>query len=426
MRSPAAVVLGRLCLVAAVPAVVYLVLFHGAATAAATVVTCFALLVWPRPDLALVMLLGLVPVAAVAEPSGTAAVVLVTGAVAVLLFRVVLKGLQPRVDLAVLLLLTFAITVSYLLPQITVTTERPWKGYVVLLVGLGLLAVSAAAPADPRRIAQVVAVSGAAVAGYLLLHEEYAAGRLTGLALNPNYIGALLALPFVAAVGLARLNRSWLWLLPALPCATAILETRSRGAFLMVAAGVACVVLAGRPLRHKILIALSIFGVAMVLPGSLDEVGNSLTGDRSSAELTANTDVRKRAAWVAARVALDHPFRGIGYGMFPEYARTSSDLGIYINTHNEYLRLAAEAGVGALVLFVALLWLGLARRRTPDLAILQALGVATAVGLLFANTLTNLVVSAPFWVSLGCLLARSARSSRPDPAPTPLLSVRKT
>jgi hypothetical protein len=35
--------------------------------------------------------------------------------------------------------------------------------------------------------------------------------------------------------------------------------------------------------------------------------------------------------------------------------------------------------------------------------------VAYAVGLLFANTLTNLTVTAPFWVALGCLIAARRR-----------------
>ncbi|MEU2429703.1 O-antigen ligase family protein [Streptomyces sp. NPDC007861] len=428
MRSRFAVVLGWTGLLAAAPAVVYLVLFHGTLTAAVAVAACFTLLVWPRPDLALLVLLALVPVAAVADPTGAAAVALVTGAVALLLLRtVVLSGLRVRADLVVIVLMAFVVTASYLLPQVALTVERQWKGYVLLLVALGLLVVSAAAPADPLRIAQVVAIAGACAAGYLLLHGEYAADRLTGLGLNPNYAGAMLALPLVAAAGLARLHRSWLWLLPALVCGAAILQTRSRGTFLMVAAGLACVVLVGRPLRHKVLIALSLAGVALALPGTLDVVGENLTGSRTSTELTSNTEVRKQAAWLAARVALEHPLRGIGYGVFPDYARTSSELGIYINTHNDLLRLAAEAGIGALALFTVLLWLGLARRHAPHQAILQSMGVAYVVGLLFANTLTHVIVTAPFWVCLGCLLAQP-RHTQPTttPSPTSLLSVRKT
>lgn len=70
MRSLSTVVTSWVCIAAAGPVTVYLVLFHDAAAAAAAAV-CFALLVWPRPDLALLMLLGLIPVVAVVDPGGT-------------------------------------------------------------------------------------------------------------------------------------------------------------------------------------------------------------------------------------------------------------------------------------------------------------------------------------------------------------------
>ncbi|MET8631805.1 O-antigen ligase family protein [Streptomyces sp. NPDC004096] len=423
--------IGRAGLLAAGPVAMYLALFHGVAAAAGAVAICFGLVVWPRPDVALLMLLVLVPAVAVVDPGGTALPVMVLGAVVLLLLRVVLGGSRLCTDLLLIPSIGAAVTVSWLLPQETFGVEHAWKTCGLLLVGLGLTAVSALAPPDPRRIAQVVAGSGGGLATCLVLRGEHAFDRLTGLGLNPNYVGAALALPLVAAVGLVRFNRSWLWMVPAAVCVCAVLETRSRGAFVMAAAGLACVLLAGRPLRHKVLIGLALLAVTLALPGTLDSMEGNLTGGRTSTELAANTEVRKKAALLAVRVALDHPLRGIGYAMFPEYARSSPDLGIYINTHNDYLRLAAEAGLVTLVLWTALLWRGLARRRTADHIVLRSLGVSYATGLLFANALTDLVISTPFWISLGCLLARTADRG-PDhlapqgSPPTPSLrSVRK-
>lgn len=418
MRAPLAVVTGRLGPVVAGPVIVYLALFHGVLTVAAAVAVCFTVTVWPRPDLALLMLLGLVPAAALADPHGMALSALGLGAVFLLLLRMVCHGLRPRPDLTLILLLTVTVSVSYLLPQSDPGPVPSWTGWALLLVGLGILAASMAYPPDPRRVAQLTAVAGAFTAGSLLLRGEYATDRLTGLGLNPNYVGAALALPLVAAIGLARLDRSALWLPPALLCGAAIVQTRSRGAFLMVAAGLACALLAGRPRRHKVFISLLLLVPTLALPGTLDSMGDGLTGNRSSTELTANTEVRKEAAWLAVRVAADHPFRGIGYAMFPEYARSSS-LGIYINTHNDFLRLAAESGLVSLALFTALLWRGLARRHTGHHAVLQSLGVAYAVGMLFANTLTDLIVSVPFWVALGCVLAQRSPGKQAA-SPTPL------
>lgn len=349
---------------------------------------------------------------------------MVMGAVALLLFRIALNGLHLRVDLALIMLTAFAVTASYLLPQEQLSIEQPWKACALLLVGLGLLVASILAPPDPRHIVRVVAGSGAGVAVSLIVQGEYAADRLTGLGLNPNYVGAMLAL---------SLLRQSVWCGSTAPgcgsCPHWSAQPHSwrrdpEGPFWRPRRGWPVFFSCGRLLRHKVLIALAILVAALVLPGTLDSVENDLTGSRTSTELTANTEVRKQAALLAVRVALDHPFRGIGYGMFPDYARTSSILGIYINTHNDYLRLAAEAGIVALVLFVALLWLGLARRYAADHAILQSLGVAYSVGLLFANTLTDLLVSAPFWVSLGCLLAHSSHR-KTVPSPVALPHVRK-
>jgi O-antigen ligase len=418
-RALPTVAIGRVGLLATGPVAVHLALFHSAAAAAAAVAICVGLVVWPRPDLALVMLLALVPAAAAAGHRGTTLPTMVLGAAVLLLLRVAVDGPRLRLDLLLILLTAAAVTVSWLMPEESFHVEQAWKACGLLLVGLVLLAVSALRPPDPRRIAQVVAVSGGLLAAYLLIRGEYAADRLTGLGLNPNYVGAALALPLVAAAGLARFSRSWLWLMPAVVCACALLETRSRGAFVMAAAGLTCVLLAARPLRYKVLIAVAVLTFTAMLPGTLGSMEGNLTGSRTATELTANSEVRMQAALLAVRVALDHPLRGIGYAMFPEYARSSSALGIYINTHNDYLRLAAESGLVTLVLLLALLWLGLARRYTAHHVVLQALGVAYATGLLFANALTDLVISTPFWISLGCLLARSAdRTTDPSPLPS--------
>jgi hypothetical protein len=391
-------------LVAAGPVVVYLTLFHTAETVAAAVAVCFVVVVWKRPDMALLMLLGLIPGMAVVHPSGSMPYAMVFGVVGLLLFRITMTGPRPSLALILILLMACAVTLSCLLPR-SFTPEHQWQGCALLLAGLGLLAASIAEPPNPRRIAQVVGGAGAGAAGYLLLRGEYVSDRLTGLGLNPNYLGAFLALSLVATIGLAWFHRTWLWLLPAATCAFALLETRSRASFLMAAAGLVCLLLVGRPLRYTVLTALAIVVSAEALPHTIDSVGDGLTGSRTSSELATNTEVRKQAAALAARIALDHPVRGIGYAMFPEYARASPTLGIYINTHNDYLRLAAETGMVTLALLVALLGLGLVRRYTATYSVLQALCVSFAVGLFFANTLTSFVVSAPFWISLGCLLA---------------------
>jgi len=376
---------------------------------------CSLGLVWLRPQLPLLSLLCTVPLTAAAGFGGMAAFAVVITTVALVGFHAVLKGFRPGIDVCLIALLAVVLTVSCALPQTTWEPVQARDDLRCLLAGLALPVACLVAPPDARRVAQLTAGCGAGVAAYLLLRGENAAGRLIGLGLNPNYAGVLLALATVAAVGMAKVAKNRAWLLPALVCAVAVFETRSRGAYLTVLAGLTSLLLSGRPPRQKALIALAALFAGLILPGTLNSQ-NELTGARSSAELAANSDVRTQAALLAARVAWNNPLRGIGYANFPHIAESTAGFRIYMNTHNDYLRLAAEAGVLALVLFAILIWRGLSRHCSGYDAVLRAVVVANGVALVFANTLSNLVVTVPFWISLGCLLARSAVREEAPPA----------
>jgi O-antigen ligase len=236
---------------------------------------------------------------------------------------------------------------------------------------------------------------------------DHVDGRLEGFAQNPNFLGALLVLPFVAAVGLAGRRRS-AWLVPATVCLAAMVATQSRGAFVSAAAGVAVALLQGRRRGIQAAIMAAAIALGTVFPGAIDAVEHLAVGDRPAAELTQNSSIREHVAWFAAKVAVAHPLRGIGYGVFPSYAENSPGLGIYIATHNDYLRLAAETGIPAFLVFLMLIWLGMKGPASGEAAVQRAVVAAYAVGMLFANQLANLVVSTPFWLALGCLLAAPA------------------
>jgi O-antigen ligase len=289
---------------------------------------------------------------------------------------------------------------------------------VELLAGLALLGITLASSPHPRQVARVIALSGMLAAGYVLVRGGFDNGRLEGLGSNPNYLGFLLALPLVAAVGLIRYARNPRWLVPAAVCFIALFDTHSRGAFLAAAAGVALVFVQGRSWRFLALLMSVVVsaGGAAAAVGMLRSLARHIVnfgaGDRSITDLGLSNGLRARVAAFAVRVVVEHPLRGIGYAIFPSYAQRSPDFGVYLGTHNEYLRLAAEAGVLTLVVFLVLLWMGMARRQAGDLAVLRAVVLAYMVILLFANPLARLIVSVPFWVALGCLLA-----SRPRPAP---------
>jgi len=278
----------------------------------------------------------------------------------------------------------------------------PGHDLIGVLIGLAVAAAAIAAPPDPAAVAKAIAVAGAVAAGVTLAGGAFAAGRLVGAGLNANYLGGMLALPCIAAIGLAWHARRPAWLVAAAPGAVALVQTHSRGALVAVAVGIGYLALRNRSWRQRALLVAA----AALLPIL---AGNPLTGllvgERSATELDANNAIREQALRLAVQVAAEHPLRGIGYGMFPQYAAAAPQVGIFLNTHNEYARLACEAGVPAAVLFGVLLVLALRGRRGDGEAVLCAVVVVYATGLLFGNFLSSMFVSVPFWLALGCLLA---------------------
>jgi O-antigen ligase len=389
--------------VVASPVLSYLLLCHEGPTL--LLVAAAALVTFAVRGLSTASLL-LIPVGLVsaAFTGGTFTVLGTSVLVLIVALRMVAGALPIRPAHVWIGLLAALLLASFLAPAITTATP-PRADLIGLLTGLGLLTVAVASPAHPRRLARMTGLAGATVAVYVLVCGEHASGRLEGLGLNPNYLGALLALPLVAAAGLLRQERNPAWLAPCGLCLVAIAETQSRGAFLAASLGIAVILIQGRPFKLQAAVVTLLVVVAVTLPGSFRAVEHLASGNRQATELSSNSAVRKDAAAFAAHVAVEHPSRGIGYGMFPSYAARSPHFGVYMATHDDYLRLAAEAGIGALASFLVLLWLAMRGRRSGDEAVLQAIVLTYAVGLFFANLLANLVISMPFWLSLGCLLA---------------------
>jgi O-antigen ligase len=340
-------------------------------------------------------------------PGEQAVTLAATAVVALSVAALVPAGRRPvRGPHAVIGILVLVLLAAFLLPAVHVPAPPDRTADLIgLLAGLALLAAVVASPPPPGTVARVTAAAGGVAAALVLTIGDRPDGRLDGLGLNPNFLGALLVLPLVAAAGLAWRHRRPAWLLPAGVCLAAVAATQSRGAFLAAAVGVSVVLLQGRRRGLWFLVIAGVTTVGLVFPRAIDAAERLVVGGRQAAELSQDSAIRERVAWFAARVAAGHPLRGIGYGLFAPYAERPSGLGLSIATHNDLLRLAAEAGLPALGAFLLLLWLGLRRPVSGDLAITRAIAVAYAAGLLFANELASLLVSMAFWLSLGCLLA---------------------
>jgi O-antigen ligase len=325
-------------------------------------------------------------------------------AIAVLL-RVVSGALPVRRTIVWPALFGAALTISLFYPTVAGSTPiATGHDLLGILAGLVVAAAVMSAPPDLAVMARTIAVAGAAMAIATLAGGAFAEGRLIGAGMNANSLGGVLAMPCIAAVGLAWYARQPLWFLVAAPSAVALVQAQSRGALVAIAVGIGYLVLGHRPWGQRALIAAAAVLMAVVFGGPLMEL---LIGGRSSTELEANNVFREQALRLALQVAAEHPLRGIGYGMFPPYAAASPQVGIFINTHNEYARFACEAGIPAALLFVVLLVLALRGRRGYDEAVLRSVVVVYAATLLFGNFVSIMPVSVPFWLALGCLLARS-------------------
>lgn len=283
---------------------------------------------------------------------------------------------------------------------------------VTLLASLWLCGMAISIGPTRGQLLAVGSLSAAAVSAAAILDPAHSGvGRITLLGLNSNYVGAALALGAVASLAaLIHSTRNPIWIATGVACLVGIRASGSRGAILMLLAGVAVLGLLGRPRWVQMSVVAVAATVIIALPGLTDEAFTLLIGPRTATDFAASNIDRTNAGLTALRYAVANPVFGVGYGQFAALAAQDPLLAEYVATHNDFLRLAAESGFPAALLFIAVV--GLALRTGRPLRRIETAMVATyAVGLLFGNFLSNLPVSAPFWLWLGLSLHVSAERS---------------
>src|SRR5581483_360378 len=277
------------------------------------------------------------------------------------------------------------------------------NGFRGFILGLLLLSVAVSVHLPLRSLLTASSAYGV-VAAVVTLAGWRSGTRAAGVGLNPNYLGLVLAVGLVALLGETLRTRRPVWVLGFALTASALVKTGSRSALVSAAFGAAILLLSGRPLRVQAVALIAIPGLAFLVP--TESVQSTLLPNRGALEQSYNSSLRMQAAVSALHAAIEHPLTGIGYANFPEYAAADQRLGIYMNTHNDYLRLAAETGVPGVGLLLTLLLLPIGRRGRPltqNERAATALIATYSVGLLFANTLESLQVTVPVWVLLGSL-----------------------
>jgi hypothetical protein len=304
---------------------------------------------------------------------------------------------------------------AYFVPQARLEPSgQPLQALTWLLLGLLVLAATAASPPDAGVLLKVMLATGTLTAITARVQGSLLSGRLQGIELNPNYLAVYLSASVVISAGLALGRRNPLWLIPGAICMSSVLASQSREGFLAAVAGTAFLVIQKASANQKVLLAIVTVAAVLLFPGDLGLLTSVGAGARSVAELNTDNLVRSQVTLFALHVVAGHPVRGVGLGQFPAYAQDSGGLGYYIATTNEYLLLAAETGLASLIALLALLWTALRRARRGDLAIVRASVFASAMAMLFIDLFPSPVVAMPFWACLGTLLTGSAGTRPPS------------
>jgi O-antigen ligase len=373
----------------------------------------FAAATW-RADLALV---GAVPGAMLAGAAGLSVVFLVGLPLVTALVAALLAG-RLRVDgrrhLAMAGLGAWILASVFLVPAAPFLQNSRTSDALTLVLGLTLAAYALAVAPSTKllRVTVLVCSSLLALGVVLGTHAVNLEGRPTAYGLNPNYLGLVFALGLVCTVVEFRRGRRLLAALAVAAQLAGLVETASRGAMMALGCGLAAYAagqLSTRGSRERRLpwvAAALIVGVAMAAV----VLGVTTAGfaSRSGSGLETNNASRQAVAELAVRLSAENPVTGIGYGNFPAEALAAT--GWYMNTHNEYLRLTAEMGLPALVLFLLVLAGLRGRGREPEWRWTIPLVVTYLAGLLTVNALSNLAVSVPFWLALGALSSERLRA----------------
>ena len=193
--------------------------------------------------------------------------------------------------------------------------------------------------------------------------------RIGGIAGNPNGLGTFFVNYGPLLLGIFIYNahkiRSWIFMAFFLLCARGAHVTYSRGTWL--ALGVSIVFITAITRSKKLIIpGILLIGFVAINPSILPEsitgrFKSTFTNEQSYLEQSVEQKVEKSASdriiiWKGALNMIQHnPVLGFGFGVFPYYIMDYSEIEEQRDAHNTYLRIAAEMGIPALLVFLSLI-----------------------------------------------------------------------
>lgn len=312
-------------------------------------------------------------------------------------------------------------TLRFGLP-LPVTTSNPfledWKNYAQMIF-LYFLAYNALKDEDSQRIALTALASIFLLivlrefrnfaAGSSFSYENRAAGPFWILGLGANHFGAFIAHYGALLLGLALIDkhriRRWIYLAALLICIYPLFYTYSRGAY---AGAVAAILVIGLVHKRVILVGVVVVVIAWkaILPPTVVERISMTRDESGNIEASA---AHRLALWAHAEdLFKENPIFGIGFNSFG----LTVERGELTDTHNFYVKTAAEQGLIGLTILAAILlkafasgW-NLYRRGRSDIHRGLGLGFIACVAALlvtniFGDRWSYFMLGAYFWICWG-------------------------
>jgi O-antigen ligase len=188
---------------------------------------------------------------------------------------------------------------------------------------------------------------------------------------NPNDLAALTMIPLGLSAGVATVERAKFFRMSALAgvviLSMIILLTQSRAAILGLGAAALLLLLSSRRKARDIITLVVLLGAAIVFaPKKVWErvaglANVSVEADMQGVDPEASAESRWAIWQVAFRAIRENPVTGIGANMMPvRHSQEASRLNLRAtvrgekDTHSTYIRMAAEMGVPALILYLTM------------------------------------------------------------------------
>ena len=253
--------------------------------------------------------------------------------------------------------------------------------------------------------------------------SSWAKARIGGIAGNPNTLGAFFVNYAPLLLGICIYNahkiRSWTYMIFFLLCARGAHVTYSRGTWLAFGVGALLVIVITRSKKliiPGILLIILVIINPSILPESITgRFKSTFTHEQTYLEQSVEEKVEKSASdriiiWRGAlNMIKKNPILGFGFGVFPYFIMDYSEIEEKRDAHNTYLRIAAEMGVPALLVFLSLLiivfstTLWVFRYSKDNFFKGCAAGflggiVGLAVACMFGSRMNSLEIAGQFWI----------------------------